>query len=466
MKNFTLSELFMFAVIGIIFLAISLSCKYQDDPYSKAQSQYNEYCIGCHFDINDFMERDWEYGKNVEGAYTSIRYGLEDIGMPSFRRTFSDEEILNLSSYIISKGDQESFKAKLKTDNVIDSEELSYTLETVIDGMGIPWGMTWLPNGDMLITEKSGTLLRLTPEGKKFEVAGVPKVYHYGQGGLLDIELHPKYEENGWIYITYSYYAGETINDGGSTALMRARLKDDKLVDQEILWKASPTEKKGQHFGSRIEFDRNGFLFLTVGDRGQGHNAQDITNHSGSVHRLNDDGSIPEDNPFVNVEGAIGSIYNYGHRNIQGLALHPETGELWSHEHGPRGGDELNIEYPGLNYGWPEICFGINYDGSILTEDTAREGMEQPVTYWVPSIAPCGMDFVEGDIYPAWKGNILVGSLRFKYVVRCVLDGNKVVHQEHLVDGPGRVRNVKMGPDGYIYVAIEDPGRILKIVPQ
>lgn len=438
----------------------------QDDPYKLAEAQYKEYCIGCHYDITDFMEREWKHGKTVEGAYTSIRYGLEDIGMPSFRRSFSDEEILQLASYIIHKGEEKAFKEQFDNKRMIRSEKLNYTLETVIDGLEIPWGMTWLPNGDMLVTERSGTLFRYTPAGSRTIVKGVPEVYQFGQGGLLDIELHPNYKENGWIYITYSYYAGETLEDGGSTALMRARLKNDKLVDKEVLWKASPTQKKGAHYGSRIEFDRNGKLFLSIGDRGVMENAQDISNYSGSVHRLNDDGSIPEDNPFYHVDGAVQSIYNYGHRNIQGMALHPETGELWSHEHGPRGGDELNIEEPGLNYGWPEISYGINYNGEIITEDTAKTGMEQPLIYWDPSIAPCGMDFIEGDIYPEWKGNLLVGSLRFKYVLRLELDGNKVVHQERLVDGPGRVRNVKMGPDGYIYVAIEKPGRILKINPE
>lgn len=247
---------------------------------------------------------------------------------------------------------------------------------------------------------------------------------------------------------------------------MRARLKDDRLVDQEVLWKATPTEKRGVHYGSRIEFDEKGYLYVTIGDRGNRPNAQDISNHSGGVHRFKDDGTIPTDNPFYNVEGAVKSVYNYGHRNIQGMALHPETGELWTHEHGPRGGDELNIEMPGVNYGWPEISYGINYNGTIFTEDSAREGMEQPIIHWTPSIAPCGMDFVEGDIYPEWEGNLLVGSLRFKYVLRLELDGQNVIHQERLVDGPGRVRNVKLGPDGYIYVALEDPGRILKIVPK
>ncbi len=246
---------------------------------------------------------------------------------------------------------------------------------------------------------------------------------------------------------------------------MRCRLKDDKLVDKEILFKALPAEKRGVHFGSRLEFDKEGYLYFTVGDRGRQENAQILSNHSGCVHRVHDDGRIPDDNPFVNSTDTMSTIFNYGHRNIQGLGINPKTDELWSHEHGPKGGDEVNIEKKGVNYGWPEITFGINYDGTIITEDTAKAGMEQPIIYWVPSIAPCGMDFVEGDLYKNWTGNLLVGSLRFQYLERCEIDNNKIIHQEKLLEGIGRVRNVKLGPNGYIYVSIEQPGKILKIVP-
>ncbi len=458
--------------IIILFLPILLlSCLFSqpeqtEDPYKRAERQYEDFCIGCHFNPDEFLEKDWIEEKTVESAFTSIRYGMEDIGMPAFRGGMSDDDILNLANYIINRGEDPGEMSQSGKGKMYRSESFSYEAVTVVDNLDIPWGMTWLPGGDMLVAERSGILYRIGANGKRTEISGVPPVYAYGQGGLLDIELHPDYEENGWLYITYSYYAGETINDGGSTALMRARLKNDALVDQEVLFKATPAEKRGPHYGSRIEFDREGYLFLTVGDRGRKENAQDITNYSGTVHRLKDDGAIPPDNPFVDRPNAVKSIYNYGHRNIQGLALHPETGDLWSHEHGPRGGDELNIELPSRNYGWPEITFGINYNGTIITEDTARAGMEQPVIYWDPSIAPCGMDFIEGDVYPGWEGDLLVGSLRFKYVLRCEMENGKVVHQERLVEGLGRVRNVKQGPDGYIYVAVEKRGSIVKLVPR
>jgi len=421
-------------LIPMFLLSLTLGKPQQEVPFKRAERLYNEFCIGCHFNPDEFLEKEWIGEKTVESAFTSIRYGMEDIGMPAFRGGIPDEDMLNISNYIINRGKDSNTQGQSDKGKLYRSESFSYLAVTVADNLDVPWGMTWLPGGDMLVAERSGMLYRFDKQGNRTEISGVPKVYEFGQGGLLDIELHPRYEENGWLYITYSYYAGEDLDDGGSTALMRARLKGDALTDQETLFKATPAERRGPHFGSRIEFDREGYLFLSVGDRGRQENAQDITNYSGALHRLNDDGSIPDDNPFVNHPNAVPSIYNYGHRNIQGLALHPETGDLWSHEHGPRGGDELNIELPGRNYGWPEITFGINYNGTIISEDTARAGMEQPVLYWDPSIAPCGMDFIEGNVYPGWEGDLLVGSLRFKYVIRCEIVNNRVIHQEKLVE--------------------------------
>ncbi len=279
----------------------------------------------------------------------------------------------------------------------------------------------------------------------------------------MDIELHPDYKENGWIYISYG--SASESSSGGNTTLLRARLNGLVLTDQEVIFKAFPETKKGQHWGGRIEFDQMGYLYLSVGDRGSRDvNPQSLGNHCGKVHRLHDDGMIPEDNPFVGQDGAIESIFTYGHRNPQGMALHPVTGEIWTHEHGPRGGDELNIIRKGNNYGWPVITYGINYSGSKITDETSRPGMEQPITYWVPSIAPCGMTFVTSDKYPSWKGDILVGSLRFNYLHLCEIENNKVVNQEKVLNGFGRMRTVRQGPDGYIYISVEGKG-IFKLVP-
>lgn len=348
-----------------------------------------------------------------------------------------------------------------------DETQNQYTTETVVTGIPIPWGMVWLPDGAMLITNRNGEIY-LFSNGKLVEepIKGVPEVWANGQGGLLDIELHPEYEENGWIYITYSSPEGE--GEGAHTALMRAQLNDDRssLINREVLYKAVPNTDAGQHFGSRIEFDDEGYLYFSIGERGnRDENPQDITRDGGKIYRLNDDGSIPEDNPFVNKAGAKKAIFSYGHRNPQGMAKHPETGQIWAHEHGPRGGDEVNIIEKGKNYGWPIISFGINYSGTEFAEDTARAGMEQPEWYWDPSIAPSGMTFVTSDRYPEWKGDLLVGSLKFGYLVRCEVENNTITEDKILFEEIGRVRNVRQGPDGYIYVATGGNG-IVRIVPE
>ncbi|WP_441000747.1 PQQ-dependent sugar dehydrogenase [Fodinibius sp. SL11] len=341
-----------------------------------------------------------------------------------------------------------------------------YTLETITNEIDIPWGMDWLPNGDMLITNRGGELYRYS-DGTLIEepLNGVPEVWARGQGGLLDINVHPDYEENGWIYLTYS--SPEGSGAGANTALMRAKLNEAQtgLVNQEVLYKAEPNSERGQHFGSRIVFDNEGHVYFGIGDRGNRDvNPQNITRDMGKIYRLNEDGSIPEDNPFVGQEG-MDAIFAYGIRNPQGMDLHPETGQLWEHEHGPRGGDEVNIIEAGNNYGWPEISFGINYSGTKFTDDTAKAGMEQPEWYWDPSNAPSGMTFVTSDKFPKWKGDILVGSLKFGYIVRVDVEDNKVVGDEILFEDIGRVRNVKQGPDGNIYVATETDNGIVRISP-
>ncbi len=339
-----------------------------------------------------------------------------------------------------------------------------HSYEVVVSDITIPWGFVFLPDSSMLITEKSGELIRFK-DGKKIKINGLPTVNVLGQGGLMDIELHPNYRENGWIYLSYASSDDED-DETANTTVMRAKLKNNSLVEKQILYKASPDSGKGQHFGSRLEFDDSNYLYFSVGDRGSRDvNPQDITIDCGKIYRLNDDGTIPEDNPFMNTPNAKKAIYSYGHRNPQGMAKHPETGEIWIHEHGPKGGDEINIIHPGKNYGWPVISYGVNYSGTKFTEHTSLPGMEQPIHYWVPSIAPSGMAFITSDVYPGWKGNLLVGSLKFQYLDRCVIKGEKVIEQDKLIDGLGRVRSVKQGPDGYIYAGVENVG-IVKIIPK
>lgn len=356
-----------------------------------------------------------------------------------------------------------SCDAQVKPNDITIKDEVkNYTLEKVVSDIPIPWGMTWLPDGSMLVTEKSGILYQVI-NGTKTEIKNMPKVYNRGQGGLLDIALHPDYTKNGWIYITYAAAEGE--GEGGNTKLIRAKLLDGSLTQIESLYKASPNSTKGQHFGSRIVFDNEGYLYFSIGERGNNKdNPQDITRDCGKIYRLNDDGTIPKDNPFVGQADAKEAIYTYGNRNPQGMAKHPETGEIWAHEHGPKGGDEINIIKKGANYGWAVVTYGIDYDGSTISTETEKPGIENPIYYWLPSIAPSGMAFVTGDRYPDWKGHLVVGSLKFQYLELVKLKGKEVIERQKIATDIGRIRNVAQGPDGFIYIAVEGKG-ILKIIP-
>lgn len=342
-----------------------------------------------------------------------------------------------------------------------ESEKLTYGVDTLADNLKNPWGIAFLPDGRMLVTERAGQI-RIFQDGKALDqVIEIPDVFVHGQGGLMDIKLHPDYQDNGWIYLSYAR-KGE---GGGGTVIARTKLEGNQLTAFEELFAAQPLSESGVHFGSRIVFDGNGYIFFSSGERGTKENAQTLSNHLGKVLRLHDDGRVPVDNPFVNTEGARPEIWSYGHRNPQGLVYDAGTGTLWDVEHGPRGGDELNKVEKGRNYGWPEITYGINYDGTPITDKTEQEGMEQPATYWVPSIAPCGMMQIKGNRFSEWKNSLLIGALALKHVARVEINDGKYVSQERLLDQMARVRAVEEGPDGYIYVATEGPGMLLRVIP-
>jgi glucose/arabinose dehydrogenase len=340
-------------------------------------------------------------------------------------------------------------------------DQSKYATELIIDGIDIPWGMDFINEEELLVTDKKGTLYHVL-NGTKTEVSGLPKIYVRGQGGLLDIALHPNFKSNGIVYLAIS--VNIEGDEGGNTALYKGTYEEFKLKNIELLYKAVPNTKKGQHWGSRIVFDDEGHLFFGVGDRGNRDvNPQDLKKDGGKIYRLNLDGSIPDDNPFIDEEGAKKAIYTYGNRNPQGLIIHPNTGDLWEHEHGPKGGDEINIIEKGKNYGWPVITYGINYSGTSITDKREMQGMEQPLYYWVPSIAPSGMAFSTSGVYKDWKGDLFVGSLKFKYLERLVIKNKKVIKREKILDEIGRVRNVKEGPDGFLYLGVDGKG-ILKVI--
>jgi glucose/arabinose dehydrogenase len=345
--------------------------------------------------------------------------------------------------------------------NAIESEKHAFRVVRLVEGLSFPWSIAFLPDGRMLVTERDGRL-RIVSRDFKLDpkpVEGVPAVVATGQGGLFDVALHPKFAENQIIYLAYNG-AG---NGGWGTELVRARLDGHRLVESKTLFRLDPKSRAGQHFGGRIVFDRNGYLYLTLGDRGSKDRAQRLDDHAGSVIRLHDDGRVPQDNPFTKRSGARPEKYTLGNRNMQGAALHPVTGELWTHEHGPQGGDEINVMRAGRNYGWPVITYGVNYGiGTRIGEGTHKEGMEQPLYKWVPSIAPSGMAFYQGDKFPRWQGNILVGALRSEMLVRLELDGEKIVREERLIRGVlGRIRDVRVGPDGYVYLLTDDSEGVL-----
>lgn len=347
----------------------------------------------------------------------------------------------------------------------IAKSEKAYSANLYAEGVSVPWGMVQLPSGDIVVSERQGEL-RLIRDGKLVpkKFAGLPNILPNGQGGLLDLALHPEFEKNHWLYFTFSSPEGK--EKGSHTALMRAKLntKSMRLEQKEMLYKAVGNTSNGRHYGSRIAFDDQGYVYFSIGDRGNRDvNPQDLSRDGGKIYRLHDDGRIPNDNPFVNQQNAISAVYSYGHRNPQGMAKHPITGQIWSHEHGPKGGDEINLISAGKNYGWPVISYGVNYNGTSFTDLTSKEGMEQPLHYWDPSIAPSGMVFVTSDKYPQWQGKLIVGSLKFHYLVLLDITNGKselakVGNQQKLFEGIGRVRNVMQGNDGYLYVGIDGVG--------
>ncbi|PWS56188.1 PQQ-dependent sugar dehydrogenase [Pseudoalteromonas sp. meg-B1] len=349
----------------------------------------------------------------------------------------------------------------------LDKLALNVKPVTVSQGISIPWAIEALPNGDLLITERSGILYLLRNNSTSLtKITGLPKIDANGQGGLLDLELHPDFANNQWLYITYSSSEGDGA--GSNTALMRAKLSNDhrQLLEPQQLYKGEHNSKKGQHYGSRIVFDNQNYVYFSIGDRGSRDiNPQDLGRDGGKIYRLHDDGKIPSDNPFVNQKGAKPAVWSYGHRNPQGMWFDGDNSVFWAHEHGPRGGDELNMIKPKTNYGWPVVSYGINYSGTSFTDLTEKPGMQAPILQWTPSIAPSDMLLVKGDKYPELKGKFLLASMKYAFVSVLEIADGKVVKQSKLLEGIGRIRSLAQGDDGTIYLGLDGQG-IVRLDPK
>ena len=453
---------------------------------------YTERCAACHGTevvpgrAPNLFDDQWVRAKDDMGIVAVVAEGVPQTEMVPFKHLLSESEIWNLVAYLRLQGANAKPRPTTVKDpdgQVITSEKATFRIEVLAREIETPWGLAFLPDGRLLVTERGGRL-RIIQPGKPevLTVTGTPKVWERQDAGLFDVEVHPQYSKNGWIYLAYAEpLAGYTPppappegatppSPGGRgpqppgipsmTTIVRGKIgPGNQWTEQQFIFHA-PSELytlNNSHFGSRFTFDRQGHLFYTIGERGVVMDAQDLAKPTGKIHRVNDDGSVPKDNPFVGREGAVPTIWSYGHRNPQGLAWDPRTGKLWASEHGPQGGDEINIIEPGRNYGWGVVTMGIQAGITKRTE----AGMEDPVVYFTPTIAPSGMVFYSGDRYPGWKNNLLVGALAGQQLRRLEISADKVTHQEVVFNQFGRVRDVIQGPDGYLYVALQVPGQVL-----
>lgn len=469
--------------MGVIFPSVVVLLSLASAPVFaaklKVEDVYRENCASCHGARMEggagggLADGRWAHGSSDREIAKVIAEGLPDLGMPSFQRTLSPDVIRALVVYIREM--ESSFapvsKPVYDASAVVKSMHGSHAVETVLDaGLDTPWSLAFLPDGRKLVTERPGRLRVIDRSWKlqKEPVGGTPQVVSNGQGGLLDVVPAPDVETSGWIYLTYSApMPGEASDTKSSmTKVSRGRLSANTWTDEQTIFAAEPASysPSGVHFGSRIVFDR-GYLYLSIGDRGPAAKAQETALPNGKILRLHPDGRVPDDNPFAGGNGVAGAVWSYGHRNPQGLVVDPRTHEIYATEHGPRGGDEFNRIRKGANFGWPLVCFGMNYDGSPLTALTEMEGVDAPLHHWIPSIATCGLAIYDGDRFPEWKQDFFVGGLKGG-LHRLRLRDGKIVEDEVIFDGStGRVRDVRCGPDGFIYVVLNKPDRIIRLVP-
>ena len=471
----TLTRISVLGLIAGTMILFSCSLKHDSSTAANGNELYMQHCATCHgTDLRGGMSKSlldgvWQFGDGRGYVTRNIRDGIPNLGMPSYGKTLTGDEISSIVDYLYEAEAATGAKKPALPEMI---ETLDYEIKTEIyaDNLSIPWAIVFLDEKTALVTERPGTL-RMIADGQLVAdpVAGIPEVLHEGQGGLMDVNIDPGYASNGWIYLSYSHALKKKLTEKRApamTRIVRGRIKDMKWTDEELIYEA-PHETYGttrHHYGNRIVFDKKGYLYFSIGDRGAQDQAQDPSRPNGKIHRIFPDGRVPDDNPFA--DKGLPTLYTLGNRNPQGISVHPLTDEIWSIEHGPLGGDELNLIRKGKNYGWPVITYGKNYNGTIITEYTRKAGYEQPILYWKPSIAVCGMEFYKGEAFDLWQDNfLLVCALKYEEVILLNIEQDRVMHQEVILKNEGRVRDVGMDPAGNIYVVVNEPHRVIKLSP-
>lgn len=439
---------------------------------------YKIYCAGCHGaqlqgnTASKLIKTDWKYGRGRGAIIRNIKFGIPSTEMIKWGGALNDEDIRALADFIVTSQEVPPNAVRPIPERLTTKDYILKVEELVNSDIHTPWGIEFVDAHRALITERTGAI-RWMVDGKldPQPIQGLPKTYSQNTtGGFMDIALDPAFSKNGWVYFAFSHTTGNPSDKDvvGMTKVVRGRVKGHQWTDEQTLFEVPDSLKVsgGNRWGSRLMFDKNGFLYFSIGDMARAKDSQNPGKPSGKVFRIRANGSIPKDNPFVGKKGALPALFTIGNRNVQGIAQHPVTGEIWVTEHGPMGGDELNILRKGANYGWPGITYGVDYDGQVVSKETKKEGMEQPVVEWTPSIAVCPAEFVTSGLFPMWKNNLLVGALAFEEIRRLVIEDNKVIEQELILKGVGRIRDLKTGPEGALYVLLNDPDMILRISPE
>lgn len=438
---------------------------------------YKTYCAGCHGaqlegnSASPLIKTDWIYGRGRSALIRNVTFGIPSTEMIGWNSVLNEDQIHAVVDFVIAAQETPPEANRPIPEELITQDYILKVEKVVEEDITTPWSIEFVDARHALITERSGHIRWLVNDTLDPQpIQGLPPTYEHSTGGYMDIALDPDYQDNGWVYLAFSHTKGSTTDEvaPAMTKIVRGRINGHQWEDEQTLFEVPDSLKvvRGNRWGCRLLFDKEGFLYFSIGDMAQATASQDIGKAPGKVFRIHRDGSIPDDNPFAEVKGALPAIFTIGNRNVQGMAQHPVSGAIWATEHGPMGGDELNILKKGANYGWPLITYGVDYSGEIVSDKTHQEGMEQPVTTWTPSIAVCPAEFCTSPLFSKWNHNLLVGALAFEELRRLVLENDKVIKEEMILKGVGRVRDLKISPDGAIYVLLNSPDMILRITPK